>query len=129
MDALRGFVGRFADRDGRRRGVRRAVAAAVLCAVGGWSLLGLPGAVVFELSRPLLRLVHGPGAGEEPLGDNAWPLALYISALWPVGIVLGAVAAGRVPQRAPRAVRPAVGIAVAVAWALGVAVALYPGAR
>ncbi len=116
---------------GRRpwRTVRRAAGAAALCAVGGWALLGLPGAVVVELAGPLVRLVHGPDAGRELLGDSAWPLALVVSALWPLGIVLGAAAAAWAPDSAPRPLRVVVGVAVAVAWALGVAVALYPGGR
>jgi hypothetical protein len=56
-----------------------------LLALGGVLLLGIPGAVLFQLCT---ALILGPGAAQvKP--DTAWPLALLISVLWPWGIPAG----------------------------------------
>lgn len=50
-------------------------------------LLGLPGAVVLELSAPAIALALGPGALDALPPDAAWPLAILLTLLWPVSIV------------------------------------------
>ncbi|MDF2630685.1 MAG: hypothetical protein K0R39_4516, partial [Symbiobacteriaceae bacterium] len=57
-----------------------------LVIVGGLMVLGLPGAVLFTLSRPVLALFYGRGFMERLPGDSAWPLAIGLTVLWPLGL-------------------------------------------
>lgn len=57
-----------------------------LMILGGLALLGLPGAVLFTLSRPVLALVYGRGFMDRLQGDAAWPLAVGLTLLWPLGL-------------------------------------------
>ena len=71
----------------RRKGVRRTWTAAVLMALGGMLLMGLPGAVIYELSAPWV------GGRSAALGDGAWGAAIYITLTWPFSLVLAYIAA------------------------------------
>jgi hypothetical protein len=79
---LRGDTGRA-----RRKGVRNTFIAAVLLALGGMLLMGLPGAVIYELSAPLVGGMSGA------LGDGAWGTAICITLTWPFSLVLAFIAA------------------------------------
>jgi len=50
--------------------------------------MGLPGALIILLSKPVIYLLHGPMAFEatQSMGDKAWPLMLMLSVLWPISI-------------------------------------------
>ena len=53
-----------------------------LLEVLGLVLLGLPGAAFLETLEPLMQYL-----GRGPLsGDGAWPAAILMSAVWPVGL-------------------------------------------
>jgi hypothetical protein len=71
------------------KGITIAILVAVACAGLGILTLGLPGAIVFEAFGPLLRAIFGPDALERLPPDSAWPIAILIALLWPVGIVAG----------------------------------------
>ena len=86
--------------------------------------LGIPGAVIYELSRPFIWMVHGEAVSSNELGDSAWPLALYISFLWPWGILPGYLLAWRVLE-IDTVLRWLVLLGVTGLWTIGVAVALY----
>lgn len=57
-----------------------------LVILGGLAVLGLPGAVLFTLSRPVLALVYGRGFMERLPGDAAWPAAIGLTFTWPIGL-------------------------------------------
>ena len=59
----------------------------IVCIIGGFVLLGLPGAVVVEISKPFLALFLGPEALNLTQGDSAWPFALIVTVIWPPAIV------------------------------------------
>ena len=51
--------------------------------------MGMPGIVVLMISKPIINLLYGPmafEAFESSLGDEAWPLLLMLSILWPISI-------------------------------------------
>lgn len=56
-----------------------------LMILGGLAMLGLPGAAIFTLSRPVLALVYGRAFMDRLPGDAAWPLAIGLTILWPLG--------------------------------------------
>jgi hypothetical protein len=47
--------------------------------VGGFLLLGLPGAVWMAPGEVLIPLMFG----RRPPGDTAWPIAIMVSLIWP----------------------------------------------
>jgi hypothetical protein len=83
----------------RRRGLLVVVAvAAALAVLGVVPLLGIPGAVVYELFDPLVRAVLGRGYAE--LGAGAWAAAIVATLVWPSSLVLAyAVAYGPLRRR------------------------------
>src|SRR5687768_8705584 len=70
----------------RRRGMIGVAVVAVLFAVVGMGLLGLPGAMVYQLSAPWVRLMLG--ARFTDLGDGAWPAAILTTLTWPASLVI-----------------------------------------
>lgn len=54
------------------------------CMLGGFLLLGLPGALFMSIASPLLRRLDGKGLDQ--LGDRAWPIAILVSLGWPLAI-------------------------------------------
>jgi hypothetical protein len=105
----------------RRRGMKITGVLAVLFAVGGVLLLGLPGAVVYELCAPWVRLMLGPRFTE--LGDGAWPAAIVITLAWPASLVVAYALANGPLRGRGRWVRWTV--PVLVPYAFGVALALW----
>ena len=96
------FLRSEATRD-RRRGMVITGGAAFLLGLLGMLLMGLPGAVLYELAAPWVRLALGEGYRD--LGDGAWPAAIFITLVWPSSLVM-AYAASYGPLRgAPRWVR------------------------
>ena len=75
----------------RRKGLRRAFTAAVLVALGGMLLMGIPGGIVYELSAPWVQGMLGARYVE--LGDGMWPAAIVITLTWPFSLVLAYLAA------------------------------------
>lgn len=106
----------------RRRGlfVVAAVAAAI-AVLGVVPLVGIPGAVVYELSAPWVRLVLGEDSAA--LGSGAWPAAIVTTIVWPFSLGLAyAVAYGPL--------RPAPGwarwtVMLLVPYAAGTALAFW----
>jgi hypothetical protein len=88
----------------RRRGLTIVtVLAAVIAILGVMPLMGIPGAVVYELSAPWVRAIQGAGFRE--LGDGAWPAALVITLTWPWSLVLAYVQANGPLRRRGRVLR------------------------
>lgn len=108
---------------GRRRwkGVAATFGTAVAVAVLGMAVVGLPGALVYELAAPWVRLLLGEGYAD--LGDAAWPAAILITLTWPFSFVLAYVAVHGPLDRAGRLVRSLAWIAVP--YACGVLLALW----
>ena len=95
-----------------RRGALVTLAVAVATSVlGVMPLLGIPGAVVYQLAAPCVRLLIG--AGYRDLGDGAWPAAIVLTLSWPASLVLAYTAAFGPLRDAP-------------VWARGTALVLIP---
>jgi hypothetical protein len=105
----------------RRRGMLWTAAVAVLLALGGMALLGLPGAVIYELCAPWVRLMLGGRFTE--LGDGAWPAAIVITLTWPASLVVAYAVANGPLRRRGRMLRWAA--LVLIPYAFGVALALW----
>lgn len=71
-----------------KRGLIIASIVALVAAVGGFFLLGIPGALVMEISWAFLHLL---GYAKPVSGGDSWEwgMALEITALWPIAIVGG----------------------------------------
>jgi hypothetical protein len=82
----------------RRRGMIVAAIVAALFAIGGIFLLGIPGALVYGVSLPVVQLLLG--ARYEGLADGAWGAAILITLTWPASLVIAdAVANGPLRRR------------------------------
>ena len=60
-----------------------------IAVLGFIPFMGLPGAFLLPLSKPVIYALHGPMAYEastQSLGDKTWPLMLMLSVLWPISI-------------------------------------------
>ena len=109
-----------------RKGFAIAIGAKVVAIAGGLLLLGLPGAAIFELSFPIIRLVFR----EEPrvAPDSAWPVAIYMTLLWPAAILPAAWLASLLPS-ARSGARVALVIGLLAAWGLALSLVFYAMAR
>lgn len=66
----------------------------------GLLTLGIPGAVLFEGVMGVLELVSGNALRARVPPDSMWPIAIYLSLLWPLSLPLAAHLAA--PQRTRR---------------------------
>ena len=105
----------------RRRGMIVTASLAALLAIGGMALLGLPGAILYELCVPWVQLMMG--ARFTDLGDGAWPAAIIITLTWPASLVIAYAAANGSLRRRGRLVRWMA--MILVPYAFGVALALW----
>lgn len=105
----------------RRRGMIVVAVLALLFAIGGMALLGLPGALVYEVCAPWVRLMLGGRFTE--LGDGAWPAAIVITLAWPASLVVAYALANGPLRRRGRGVRWMV--MILLPYAFGVALALW----
>jgi len=98
--------------------------ATVLAVVGVIPLLGLPGAFIMMVSLPVF------GLSEANLhADAAWPIAIYISLLWPVGLILGYwVGFGLLKTQSDGGKKAAMA-GVAIIWCLPLSLLFYAGAE
>lgn len=121
--ALVGFVGYLRSQAGRerRRGMIVTASLAALLAIGGMALLEFPGAILYELCKPWVRLMMGSRFTE--LGDGAWPAAIIITLTWPASLVIAYAIANGPLRRRGRLVRWMT--MVLVPYAFGVALALW----
>lgn len=104
-----------------RRGLRWMLVTAALLSVLGLLLMGIPGAVVYELSVPWVRAMQG--ARFTDLGDGAWPAALLISLTWPASLVIAYTVANGPLRRRGRFIRWMA--ILGIAYAFGVALAFW----
>lgn len=105
----------------RRRGMIVVTVIAVLMALGGILLLGIPGALVYELCVPWVRLMLGTRFTE--LGDGAWPAAIVITLTWPASFVITYALANGPLRRRGRLLRWT--MMIVIPYAFGVALALW----
>jgi hypothetical protein len=117
---LVGFLRSEAGRE-RRRGMIVTACLAALLSLGGILLLGIPGAIVYELCAPWVRLMLGPRFTD--LGDGAWPAAIVITLAWPASLVAAYAIANGPLRRRGRVVRWMT--LILVPYAFGVALALW----
>ena len=85
----------------RFRPYARSWLAALLLVILGYATLGLPGAVMFELVVGILEAAFGVSRAKVP-PDAAWPIALYITLLWPLSLPLAAMLSAPRRTRAGR---------------------------
>lgn len=114
------FVRSPAGRERRRGAIILGVVAALLVVIG-IALLGLPGAVIYELCAPWVQLMMGSRYTD--LGDGAWPAAIIITLTWPASLLMAYAAANGPLRRRGRAVRWAARILIP--YLLGVLLALW----
>ncbi|HNP71622.1 MAG TPA: hypothetical protein PLO33_04715 [Kouleothrix sp.] len=107
------------------RGFWFALGAALLSAVGGMMLLGLPGALIFAVATPVITLLFGAGALDALPADSYWPIAIFITLLWPPSIVAGYLLAYRRLAGATAMRRHASFVAVLAVWGLVLSVAMF----
>ena len=102
----------------RRRGLWWAAGvAAAISVVGLFPLLGIPGALIYELCDPLIRQARG--ASYRELGEATWPVAILLTLSWPSSLVLAYTATAGPLRRAPAWAKALVWLAVPVAAAVG----------
>lgn len=118
LAALVAFLRSPAGRE-RRRGAFAVTVFAAVLALGGILLLGIPGALVYELCVPWVRLLMG--ARFTDLGDGAWPAALLITLTWPASLVVAYVIANGPLRRRGRALRWLAMLLVPYAFGVGLA--------
>ena len=98
--------------------------ATALAILGVIPLLGLPGAFILTLALPVFGLSEG---ALHP--DSAWPIAIGISLLWPVGLPLGYGVGFSLLGRQSGARKTAAMAGVVVAWCLLLALLFYAWAE
>jgi hypothetical protein len=91
--------------------------------------LGLPGVVIYNLSRWILTLVYAEALSTSEMGISSWPLLISINLLWPWGITCGYLLGWRLLKIESSTIRWRLLVVVTGMWAIGVAVALYPVMR
>lgn len=69
----------------------------------GLLTLGIPGAILFEGIIGVLELVSGQPLRARVPPDSAWPIAIYLSLLWPFSLPVAAHLAAAQPTRRKRA--------------------------
>lgn len=58
----------------------------IIFIIGGTVLLGLPSAVILQISIPFIVLFLGPEASNLMRTEAAWLIAIVLSILWPLAI-------------------------------------------
>lgn len=112
----------------RRKGAKIVTGVCAFVAiVGVMPLMGIPGAIVYELSAPWVRSMLGEGYRE--LGDGAWPAAIVMTLVWPASIVLAYVIANGPLRRMGGFVRWTVLILFPYAAAVSLALWAHLSAR
>ena len=106
----------------RRRlsGWRVVLLATALAVLGVVPLLGLPGAFISMISLPVFGLSEG-----NLHSDAAWPIAIYISLLWPAGLILGYWVGFGLLQKQSKVRQKAAMAGVAMAWCLLLSLLFY----
>jgi hypothetical protein len=98
-------------------GLGVAVLSAAACVtLGIMPLMGLPGALIVELSRPIVSLMLGGDAYARLPADAGWPIAILVTLLWPISIIFGYLLAYRFLRVPSRVGRYVVLAAVLYAW-------------
>lgn len=87
----------------------------------GWVTLGIPGAFILEVTLGLLEPVLGISSDKVP-PDAAWPIALYLSFLWPLGLPLAHLLSKPWRGKRGRGWRYAL---VVLLWCVGLALLFY----
>jgi hypothetical protein len=87
--ALIVFLRSDAGRERRRPALILTGVCAAIAILGVIPLMGIPGAILYELSKPWVQSMQGARFAE--LGDGAWPAAIVMTLVWPASIVLAYV--------------------------------------
>ncbi|MBR8832170.1 MAG: hypothetical protein N5P05_002383 [Chroococcopsis gigantea SAG 12.99] len=97
-----------------------------ILAIGGIiPLLGIPGAIVFQLSTPFLPLIFGAEALKRLPSDSAWPIAVYITLLWPPSIVAGYLLSFKLLTISSWLARIGLWSSIVIGWGLLLSIACY----
>lgn len=114
------FLRSEAGRERRRGMITTAIVAAVF-AFGGMLLLGIPGALVYGVSLPVVQMLLG--AKYQSLADGAWGAAIIITLTWPASLVIAYAVANGPLRRRGRGARWAA--MILIPYAAGVALTLW----
>lgn len=107
------------------KGLIIALVVAVISAIGGIVLLGIPGAILFELASPFVGLVFGRDALNALPPDSMWPIAIVITLLWPISIVVGYLLAFRLGHNLARVWQIVSFAAILLLWDVVLSSACY----
>lgn len=55
----------------------------------GLVTLGLLGIIFFSISTQFIFLIFGNNSLKNLSGDSVWPIALFVTSLWPIGLIFG----------------------------------------
>jgi hypothetical protein len=95
-----------------------------LAVLGVIPLLGLPGALIMTVSLPVFGLAEA-----DLHADAAWPMACFISLLWPIGLILGYWVGFGLLKKQSQGRKKAAMAGVALAWCLLLSLPFYAGAE
>lgn len=93
-----------------------AIALAVFGFIPG---MGLPGAIVFAAFSLVAELVYGRGIINRISDDAIWPIAIFMTWLWPISLPVGWLVGWGVMGRFPQTTKTLAMLAVMVLWGLG----------
>jgi hypothetical protein len=93
-----------------------AIALAVFGFIPG---MGLPGAIVFAAFALVAELVYGRGIINRLSDDAIWPIAIFMTWLWPISIPVGWLVGWGAFGHFPRAAKILAMGAVMALWGLG----------
>ena len=107
-------------------GIQIAIASTIGIILISLLLLGLPGAIIFELvSAPLIRLLFGVDALTKVPPDSTWPIAIYLSILCPISIVPGYWIAFKVFSSLTKPGQIAIFISFLLLWSWSLSICFY----
>jgi hypothetical protein len=95
------------------------IASGVAIAVAGLGivLLGIPGALIFELTFPMASLLVGVSKSTIP-ADAMWPIAIVMTLVWPLSFPAGYLVAWGVFANQKRLTKWLILLGVSLMWGL-----------
>lgn len=103
------------------------IVAVAVMTLGVVPLMGIPGAVVIELSNLVIDPLQGLLHLKPLVGDRAWPAAILMTVAWPPCLILARWIAFKKSAKLPRLGKWILGIAICAAWGLLLTLAMQLG--
>ncbi len=100
-----------------RKTLWTALIALALAVLGNMLLLGLPGALLLELTVPFTSVALQ--ARYAALGAGVWPAAIYYTLLWPIGLLVADLITRALAHRRRAWLQVALYLLVLLGWSYG----------